>query len=145
MVGPTFSHVGPIAIIFASTKLSWPNADSYIYPPPSSDFAMGQCRKMKYTLWIYKLRGYRRGDAAGATPGCPFDSIETISIKREYFIPELWDYGSNILSYSILCFDDYSHMSCVSWLWPYLYHPYGVSFIYEMIYEMQRCFCHWSN
>jgi hypothetical protein len=37
----------------------------------------------------------RRRDAAGAAPGCPFDSIGIISfsnmMKREYFTPWTWE------------------------------------------------------
>jgi hypothetical protein len=40
----------------------------------------------------------RRRDATRAAPGCPFDSIDTISfsnmIKREQLTPGLWDCGS---------------------------------------------------
>jgi hypothetical protein len=41
-----------------------------------------------------------RGDTTGVAHGCLFDSIDTISfvsmIKREKFIPELWNCGSNL-------------------------------------------------
>jgi hypothetical protein len=37
----------------------------------------------------------RRGDAAGAAPGCPFDSIDTISFKQhdEEGVVHPLDYG----------------------------------------------------
>jgi hypothetical protein len=43
-----------------------------------------------------------RGNAIGAVHGCPFTSIDTISfatMMKEYFIPGLWDCGSNLYQY----------------------------------------------
>jgi hypothetical protein len=44
---------------------------------------------------------------------------------------------------SLSCASMISHMSCLSWLWPYLYYLYGAYFVCEIIYEMQRCLYSW--
>jgi hypothetical protein len=49
-----------------------------------------------------------------------------------------------IISLSMF-FTSYSRMSFLTWLWLYLYYPYGGTFVIEMICEMQICNCYWCT
>jgi hypothetical protein len=62
-----------------STEPSSPKTD-YIYPPLA--ISRGDDRDTRKTPYRSKDCKDRRGDAAGATPGCPFASINTISISN---------------------------------------------------------------
>jgi hypothetical protein len=76
MVGPTFPLVRCFYVILGSTELSLPKSD-YIYPILAIFGRSGG--ETQNTSYGSEDREDRRGAAAGAAPGCPFDSIDIIS------------------------------------------------------------------
>jgi hypothetical protein len=79
MVGHISGLVCHFNVILISTNYSWPKT-KYI-KDPSGDFMTGRQRNTEYTKLIWDCKD-RRGYAAGATPGCLFDSIDTISCSN---------------------------------------------------------------
>jgi hypothetical protein len=87
VVGPISYPMGNAAN-FTSTRASWPKTDYKKDPHVISRWGTEETRNTQYR---YAHCEDRRGAAAGVAPGCPLDSIDTISfitmMKREYFTP----------------------------------------------------------
>jgi hypothetical protein len=126
--------VGPIAANFGLMEPYWPKTNyKRDLPVGSRD---GAVKKHK----IHNSCEDRRGSAAGAAPGCPFVSVSfSTMLKREYFIPILWDCGSN-LYHSLSCSSLIRVTSAAYHDCDNIRHSYDGSFVYEMIYEIQIYF-----
>jgi hypothetical protein len=84
MVEPHFALVGPITANFISTDPPWPKID---YKRILHAILWWGNKETQNTQYRSADCMDNKGDTANAAPGCPFDSINTISfstmMKRE--------------------------------------------------------------
>jgi hypothetical protein len=86
---PISGLMHPFYAILIPTDSPWHKTD-YIKGSPRAISWQGGGETQNKQNWSKDCQD-RRGDTTGAAPGCPFDSIDTISfsnmMKREYFTP----------------------------------------------------------
>jgi hypothetical protein len=107
-----------------------------LYIPHSSKFIMGRQRNTKYTKYGFAYCKYRRGDAAGAAPGWPFNSINTPS----YLAP--WWRGSSSLDYGIV------EVTCIKLslvLWWLESHELPIMIVNIFVLSLWWIFCLWDD